>query len=84
MYCSPSASALGQAISLAYHQTYLGQAISLAYHQTYLCWVKVMTDSYPTNQWLSKVGLSSSATCPNCDMQVVETIGHFVTVCPKF
>ena len=54
MYGSPSASAL------------IGRAISLADHQTYLCWVKVRTDSYPTNQWLSKVGLSPSAMCPNC------------------
>ena len=62
MYGSPSASAL------------IGLAISLADHQTYRCWVKVMTDSYPTNQWLSKVWLSPSAMCPNCNMQVVETI----------
>ena len=68
MYCSPSASAL------------IGQAISLANHQTHQCWVKVMIDSYPTNQWLSKVWLSPSAMCPNCDMQVVETIGHFATI----
>ena len=61
-----------------------GRAISLANHQTYCCWVKVRTDSYPTNQWLSKVRLPPSAMCPNCYMQVVETIGHFATVCPKF
>ena len=52
MYGSPSASAP------------IGLAISLAYHQTYQCWVKVMTDSYPTNQWLSKVGLSPLCHVP--------------------
>ena len=50
----------------------------------YRVWIKCMTDTYPTQAYLMRVGLTKSRVCPYCPAGAPETLTHFACVCPQF
>jgi ribonuclease HI len=49
-------------------------------------WMQAATGQYPTTARLHKMFPLKypSATCPWCQLRVPETLGHFLTMCPRF
>ncbi len=47
-------------------------------------WTRVMTDTYPVQTYLHKIGAVQSPLCPHCSDNAIETLTHFACVCPKF
>ena len=43
-----------------------------------------MSGTYPTASYLFRIGKVKSSVCPYCTMGIVETLGHFACVCPRF
>ncbi len=49
-------------------------------------WMQAVTGQYPTTARLNKMFPLKylTATCPWCQLGVPETLGHFLTMCPRF
>ena len=47
-------------------------------------WIRVMTDTYPVQTYLHRIGAVKSPHCPHCSDNAIETLTHFACVCPKF
>ena len=47
-------------------------------------WTRVMTDTYPVQTYLHRIGAVKSPHCPHCSDNAIETLTHFACVCPKF
>ena len=43
-----------------------------------------MTDTYPVQTYLHRIGAVKSPHCPHCSDNAIETLTHFACVCPKF
>ena len=48
------------------------------------CWMKMMMGTYPVTSYLHRIGKAASAVCQHCNTQAVETLTHFLSICPGF
>jgi hypothetical protein len=49
-------------------------------------WTRGLTDTYPVQTYLHRIGSVQSPQCPHCSYNAIETLTHFAchVVCPKF
>jgi hypothetical protein len=47
-------------------------------------WMKMMSGTYPVNSYLHRIKKVHCPNCPHCNHGQVETLSHFVNICPQF
>ena len=51
---------------------------------TVRCWMKMMSGTYPVNSYLHRIKKVDSPNCTHCNHGQVETLSHFLKICPRF
>ena len=51
---------------------------------TVRCWMKMMSGTYPVNSYLHRIKKVGSPNCTYCNHGQVETLSHFLKICPRF
>ena len=51
---------------------------------TVKCWIWMISGTYPVNSCLYRIKKVKSPSCTFCDRGDIETLSHFLKVCPKF
>jgi hypothetical protein len=49
---------------------------------TVRCWMKTMSGTYPVSSYLHRIKKVDSPKCPHCNHGQVETLSHFLKICP--
>ncbi len=62
----------------------LARVVSRSDDATLRVWSRVMTDTYPVQTYLHRIGAVQSPLCPHCSDNAIETLTHFACICPKF
>ncbi len=61
----------------------ISRIIRLCRPTEYRVWLKCMTEAYPVQTYLQRIGVAQTPTCPHCDERVPESLTHFACLCPK-
>ena len=62
----------------------IAHSVSRCSEAEYRTWVKVLSGTYPVQEYLHRIKKASSPTCPHCTTGNKETLTHFVSCCPRF
>ena len=62
----------------------IAHSVSRCSEAEYRTWVKVLSGTYPVQEYLHRIKKASSPTCPHCTTGDKETLTHFVSCCPRF
>jgi hypothetical protein len=51
---------------------------------TVRCWMRTMSGTDPVNSYLHRIKKVDSPKCQHCNHGQVETLSHFLKICPRF